>query len=67
MINYDLQDGIYGNDIIPYSLSMIDFDELFADLSNPDRIYICDESRDPRPICKAFYEKITGYFQKSNL
>lgn len=62
MIDYDMQDGDLGNDIIPYSLTLVNFDELIADLSNPNRIYSFAEGNDPRPICKAFYEKMAGYF-----
>lgn len=62
MIDYDMQDVDLGNDIIPYSLTLVNFDELIADLSNPNRIYSFAEGNDPRPICKAFYEKMAGYF-----
>ncbi len=63
--NYDLQDGIIGNGRIPASLYLIDFDELFADLSNENRIYEgYTEENDPRPFLHTFYQKISGYFPK---
>ena len=63
VINYDLQDGELWNDEIPASFYLIDFDELFSDLSNENRIYEgYTEENDPRPFLNTFYQKISGYF-----
>lgn len=64
-IDYDLQDGELWNEDIPASLYMINFDELFADLSNENRIYEgYTASNDPRPFLSTFYTKMSNYFRK---
>lgn len=50
--------GIY--DIIEplYSFIRVNFEELLLDLSDDDRVYLCDETNDPRPFLKTFYTKM---------
>lgn len=64
-IEYDMRDGELWNEDIPASLYMINFDELFADLSNENRIYEgYTASNDPRPFLSTFYTKMSNYFRK---
>ncbi len=37
-LDFDLQDGIYGNDPIPLSICLLNFDELFVDISDENKI-----------------------------
>jgi hypothetical protein len=62
-IDYDMEDGILGNDIIPSSFYLLDFNELFTDVSNESKAYNgYDAHNDQRIFLKSFYTKMADYF-----
>ena len=63
IVDYDLQDGIIGNNEIPASFYIVDLEELLSDVYNENRIYEgFTEETDPRPFLNSFYPKLIGCF-----